>query len=399
VIANLAQRAWRRARALVPTDGYYFDRPLLLVQSDDWGRVGVRDREGIEVLRSAGLVLGENPYDLYSLETAEDLCHLRDTSLKHKDATGRSLCIGMNFVVHNLDFPRMEAENFRQIHLHPLSDGLPGAWTRPGLIQAYREGIGEGIFCPALHGSTHFCRSAVAAVLGESSERAELLRTLWRSGTPYIHWRMPWIGYEYWNPNLRENQFLPRENQLQLISASVGAFAKFFSTLPSSACAPGYRADANTHAVWASCGIRVAQNGPGTLSPPHVENDLVHTYRTVEFEPAIDPEFSVATCISQAEACFQKGIPAVVSMHAINLHSSITDFRSRTLAELDKFLNALKAKSSNLLYLADGDLCKLLQTGMYETAQGTIRVKVKRRKFWPAQTARIAVGVHETSRQ
>jgi len=38
--------------------------------------VGVRDAEGREELRSAGLILGERPYDLYSLETAEDVLEL-----------------------------------------------------------------------------------------------------------------------------------------------------------------------------------------------------------------------------------------------------------------------------------------------------------------------------------
>ena len=44
--------------------GFRFSRPLVLLQSDDWGRVGVRDAEGQEELRAAGLSLGERPYDL-----------------------------------------------------------------------------------------------------------------------------------------------------------------------------------------------------------------------------------------------------------------------------------------------------------------------------------------------
>ena len=37
------------------------------------GALGLRDRAGLEQLRSAGLTLGERPYDFYTLETAEDL--------------------------------------------------------------------------------------------------------------------------------------------------------------------------------------------------------------------------------------------------------------------------------------------------------------------------------------
>ena len=38
-----------------------FSRPLVLLQSDDWGRVGVRDREGYEQLRASGIHLGKIP--------------------------------------------------------------------------------------------------------------------------------------------------------------------------------------------------------------------------------------------------------------------------------------------------------------------------------------------------
>ena len=36
-----------------------FSRPLVLLQSDDWGRVGVRDREGYEQLRASGVHWGK----------------------------------------------------------------------------------------------------------------------------------------------------------------------------------------------------------------------------------------------------------------------------------------------------------------------------------------------------
>ncbi len=378
---GIVRKIVERTRAFFPVEGYYFDRPLLMFQSDDWGRTGIPDREALQALQSAGLSLGENAYDFYGLESAEDLSALRDVLVRHKDAVGRPPCIRMNFVVHNLNFAPMEADDFRNIHLLPLSDGLPRGWNRPGLLQAYREGIGAGLFRPGLHGSTHFCRRAVEAVMSEETDRTELLRTLWRANAPYIYTRMPWIGYEYWDPNLMSGSFLPRQQQADLIGASVGAFAKLFSTLPSSACAPGYRANARTHFVWAQYGVRVAQNGPGAACPPHFgKNEVLHTYRNIEFEPAVHADFSLDRCLAQTTACFDKGLPAIVSMHSINLHSSLKDFRSGTLQALDTFLAAVRAKYPNVLYLDDGDLYELVQQGGYETALGKTRVNVTRKK-------------------
>ena len=86
---NLVRKLWQRGRDLLPIAGFHFDRPLVLLQSDDWGRCGLRDQEGLEQLRSAGLVLGERPYDFYTLETAEDLAALSAVLKRHRDSSGR----------------------------------------------------------------------------------------------------------------------------------------------------------------------------------------------------------------------------------------------------------------------------------------------------------------------
>ena len=61
------------------------------------------DREGYRRLRSKGLQLGENPHDLYALETAVYVVSLCDLLLKHQDFTGRPPCLVMNFCPANLD--------------------------------------------------------------------------------------------------------------------------------------------------------------------------------------------------------------------------------------------------------------------------------------------------------
>ncbi len=380
---RFARKFWRWGRDWLPTAGFHFDQPLVILQSDDWGRVGLRDRSGLEQLQSAGLALGERPYDCYSLETASDLAALSEVLKRHRDSTGRQACMQMNFILANLDFARMSAEGFREIHLLPLAEGLPQGWERPGLLDSYRQGISEGVFYPALHGTTHFCRSAVERNLASDGERARLLLTLWRAGTPYIHWRMPWVGYEYWDPEKADDErFLPEDGQRELIGQAIGLFAKMFSSLPRSACAPGYRADYSTHRAWAQHGIRVAQGGPGALLPPHfVRYGLLHLSRTVEFEPAVDAGFSVEGCLRQAENCFELGIPAIVSVHAINFHSTVRDFRTRSVQVLDEFLTALESKHSDLLYLHDEDVHELVTKGSYYAPQGDVRVNVTRKNF------------------
>jgi hypothetical protein len=382
-MVNILQSALRRGRSLLPMEGFAFGRPLVALQSDDWGRVGIRDREGWEELRDLGLNLGERDYDFYSLETAEDIGAVVALLQRHHDSTGRPASLGMNFIVANLDFERVMADDFRHIYLRALAEGLPEGWNRPGLFEAYREGIAAGVLSPALHGTTHFCRPAVERHLNDPGERGVLLRSLWKAEVPYIHWRMPWIGFEYWDPQRTgEEDFLASGVQQSLIDSAVESFTKFFSKAPRSACAPGYRADKSTHRAWAKRGIQVAQNGPGKAIPPHFDrNGILHLYRSMDFEPGTSQEFSMNACLRAAEDCFARGLPAIVSVHSINFHSTLKDFRSRTLSLLDEFLAALEAKHPDILYLRDEDLYHLVDTGTYESMESTMRVPVTRRKF------------------
>ncbi len=364
----------------LPTRGFYFDRPIVLLQADDWGRAGLRDNEGLEQLRSAGMPVGERPYDLYTLETADDLTALSQLLKSHRDSVGRTPCLEMNFIVANLDCANASSNG--QLSFLPLCDGLPKGWSRPGLIEAYRSGIEDGVFTAALHGISHFNREAVERSLADA-DRRRLLEKLWSAGTPYIHWRMPWIGYEYWDPEKPEDdRFLSPKLQTELIGETIGLFAKLLSSLPRSACAPGYRANKATHQAWARHGIRIAQNGPGLFMPPHFGRyELLNLTRTVEFEPATDSKFSLGKCIQQAEFCFGLGIPAIVSVHSINFHSTLRDFRSQTLDLMDQFFDALESRHPNLLYLRDEDVLDVIRKGSFQGMSGSVELNVLQKRF------------------
>lgn len=355
---------------------FSFARPLVLLQSDDWGRVGVRDQEGYQQLRASGIRLGENAYDFYTLETSDDVIAIRDLLKRHRDSTGRPACMVMNFLLANVDFSQLAGE-VSGIPLLPLTQGLPGSWKRPGLFEAYRQGIFDNVFYPALHGLTHFCALAAEHAIAKNAERAELLRILWRAETPYIYWRMPWIGYEYNNPEKPQAGFLRIERQRDLIQRAADIFKLFFSVAPLSACAPGYRANRDTHAAWANCGVRVSQNGSGAPQNPHMdEHEILNLYRTIDIEPS-HRDLPIEKYMQLADGCFARGMPAIVSVHALNFHSSLKDFRGPTLQTIDLFLSALEAKYPNLLYVHDGDLYDVVRRGRFRNSQGQVSVNVK----------------------
>ena len=188
---------------------------------------------------------------------------------------------------------------------------------------------------------------------------------------------MPWIGYEYWDPEMRyKRRFLSADDQRAAIKRAAGIFRDLFNSGPFSACAPGYRANADTRMSWFENGVRVAQNGPGEQRGPYLdENGMLFTFRTVEMEPTLE-RCDLERLVSQTEGCFVVGLPAVISVHAINFHSTIQDFRTPTLKLMDEFLTVLEKKWPDLLYVDDADLFSIATEGSYAGENGRVNVGV-----------------------
>jgi hypothetical protein len=352
---------------------------LVVLQSDDWGRVGIRDREGYEFLQSKGLKLGEHPYDFYSLETADDVSALGALLSRHRDSSSRPACMVMNICMANLDFTAMKASGFSGIDLLPLARGLPGSWSRPGLLEAYRAGIRDGLFYPGVHGLTHFCPIAVESALRKDGEHAQLLQLLWEAETPYIYWRMPWIGYEHWNPEGPRAGYLRPELQELQVRKARECFLALFGAEPVSACAPGYYANHDTRSAWSESGIQIAQNGSanGWNAPWIDEIGLLQLYRAMDFEPG-QRELEIDKYIQVADSYVARGLPVIISMHSINFHSTLKDFRTRSLEALDSLLQALEAKYPDLLYVHDQDLYAIVTEGAFRSREDRITVNAQR---------------------
>src|SRR5580704_6022390 len=110
-------------KQIQPLRALLFDRPLVVIQSDDWGLVGIRDGDGYRALQSQGLNLGSHPHDFYSLETAEDLYSIYEMLSRHSDSIGRHPCLVLNFVMANIDFEAAIDSGFECLPLIPLDRG------------------------------------------------------------------------------------------------------------------------------------------------------------------------------------------------------------------------------------------------------------------------------------
>ena len=100
------------------------------------------------------------------------------------------------------------------------------------------------------------------------------------------------------------------------------------------------------------------------------------------FEPATGPALSVNDCVGNAQACFERGIPAIVSVHSINFHSSVSGFRDSNISAISTiFFRRWSRVIPDLLYLRDVELLQLVEKGCCQTPQGDIRFNVTKKKF------------------
>jgi hypothetical protein len=190
---------------------------------------------------------------------------------------------------------------------------------------------------------------------------------------------MPWVGYEYWNPEPPHAGFLSRELQRVQIRKARECFSALFGTAPVSACAPGYFSNRDTRRAWSECGIRVAQNGTGGgLSAPSIDHfGILELHRTIDLEPS-HRELDIHKHLEIAASCFSRGLPVIISTHSINFHSTIQDFRTPSLAMLDSLLSALESRYPELLYVNDKDLYAIVTEGVFHSQEQKVSVVAKR---------------------
>ena len=112
---------------------------------------------------------------------------------------------------------------------------------------------------------------------------------------------------------------------------------------------------------------------------------VLNVSRSIDFEPCIQTEFSPKNCLKKVRDCFSRGEPAIVSLHSINFHSTLRDFRSATLRALDEFLWEIEKKYPDLQYAHDGDLYSAVTEGEYEWSGGKVKVAVQAGEFGRAR--------------
>jgi O-antigen/teichoic acid export membrane protein len=339
--------AWDRLHAPAPV------RPIVVIESDDWGRAGLPSLRSMEQLKAAGVPIGESPWDFYGLESEDDVVRLGDMLADIRDGDGKPTCITANFIMANADLERMQRENFQEFRWIAIDRGFP----EPGnesVFPAYRRNIDRNLFYPGLHGFTHFNAATMLKLLAETSSRGDRMRQLARHGVPYLASLTPECNFALVERRGAAERFLPDADQESWIEAGIGLFDRAFGRTPVTTCAPGYRANDTTIRLWRRHGIEAVQtNGRrGVLASA----GMIVLERNVAVEPSLAPGFSVENAIGVARRAVERGRPIIICSHSINYISRFLGGAEEGRRQLGELLRGLLQAFPDLRFASDADI-------------------------------------------
>lgn len=330
-------------------------RPIVLIQSDDWGRAGMPDIRSLHKLREMGYPVGENPWDFYGLETTEDLQALHSMLEAIRDQDGMPACIVANFILANPDLRRMTVEGYQKNHWVALRQGLPSPWGEPGLLDAYHALINAGVFYPALHGFCHFNDTAWRAALNDAgSELGHRVRAMVENDIPYLASLTPEINFALVSRYGGQETFRPKNEQVRWVRDGVRLFIDAFGRVPVSTCAPGYRCNGTTYDQWRAAGLKVIQTAGVCL--PYMEKGMLVLSRNVFFEPVLDADNAVEKALALSEIMVQAGLPIIVCSHSINYMSRHLGRAQFACDSLSRLLSGLLERFPDLRFANDESL-------------------------------------------
>ena len=353
-IANVVSRV-RRSLAFGSAVGAQSPRrPIVMIQSDDWGRVGIPSVETIERLRNHYANIGESKWDFYGLETEGDIVALGEMLTTVKDLDGNSPCVTANFVMANADLPRMRDERYREFRWIPITRGFPDPW-KEDLVPLYRSYIDKGVLEPGLHGFTHFNASEMVACLNEDSERGQRARLLAECEVPYLASFTP--EYNFALISRRDGErFVGRRVQEAWVRSGVELFVEAFGKQPHTTCAPGYRADATTKSIWRAHCIESCQSVG--LLPLKTSDGLVQLSRNVSFEPVLSEDDVISVALREAQRAVLFGTPIVICTHSINYVTRFVGAAERSRELLRQLLLSLLERFPDLRFASAAEVTR-----------------------------------------
>jgi hypothetical protein len=355
--------------------GWKTNRKIIVIESDDWGSVRIRNRAAYLALKNKGLNVDRIHYDsLESIESNEDLELLFDLLLSFKDLHGNHPVITPMCIMGNPNFDKIKDSEFQSYFFQPLHETIKEFPGSDRILELWRKGKELNIFVPEIHGREHINVRRYMMIL-QSHEGKEGLRYALE------HHCVGPSGYlNYVYPNyLGALHPVSKDEIIELHDYIIEAgqlFESYMGYKPRVFIAPNAEEPKELERSLHQIGVKYLTRSKKRLYPLGdgkyakewnfigQRNALGQMYlnRNAFFEPVCWGEHEhitnwVDSCLKEIEIAFRWSKPAVISSHRVNYVGNISaQNREKGLKELRRLLSGILKRWPDVEFVSSFEL-------------------------------------------
>jgi hypothetical protein len=351
--------------------GYKTNRKIIVICSDDWGGIRVKDLKRRNELQALGLNMANRFDEFDSLESNQDVEQLFDVLTKYRDKNGSHPVITAVMNVANPDFEKIRDSEFREYSFEPFNKTLERHPNRDHVYQLYKEGIKANIFKPQFHGREHLQVNAWLNALQRGDNR-----TIGAFESEFFFLNRSDVSvkmsgefadaYDFWKKS-------DLEFHKTTIESGINLFNQLFGYSPVYFTAPVLKFSNELLNSLYQNGIQII-DVPSLRSEPIGKgryrtkihfmgqrlNNLQCVTRNAVFETNLHGN-GIASCMKNIEGAFRFKKPAIISNHRASFVGGLQESnRTEGLRQLDILIHSILKKWPEVEFLDMEDLSRLM---------------------------------------
>jgi hypothetical protein len=361
--------------------GWRTNRQILVIESDDWGSVRIRDKSALDAMKHKGLNVDRIHYDsVESLESNDDLKELFELLMSFKDKRGRHPVFTPMCIMGNPDFDKIKESDYKTYFFQPLHITINEYSNSDKILDLWRKGKELNIFIPEIHGREHVNVRRYMNILQQHEGKEGLRFALEQKSigpSKYNDIKYPnYLGALH--PDRRSE--IPELHQYVLKAGKL--FHEYMGYYPRVFIAPNAEEPKELEISLKEIGVkyltrskrRVYPLGDGHfakewnfIGKKNQEGQIILN-RNAFFEPVCFGEQEnitdwVDSCLKDIEIAFRWKKPAVISSHRVNYVGSINPAnREKGLGELKRLLTGILTKWPGVEFMSSFELGGLIAT-------------------------------------
>lgn len=369
-------------KSYVNLRGWKLKEKYLVIESDDWGSVRIRDKQAYKELNAQGLNLQRSRFTrLDSLERPDDLTALYEVLNSVKDSENKSARFTPNYLVANPDFRRIKESNFQEYFSLSLEESYRDYGFSEENRKILQEGLNEGFFRPQYHGKEHLHPYRWL----QTAQNCELERTA------AAHFSLPGLdfkdtscnytrygaAFDYNNEEERDFINANAVEGLRLFESYFGYKAVSFA--PSQSIMDDeLLMHLKQHGIILNkAGFRYLPKGLKDSKVAKQEywgfseqTNMLTSRSNANFEPSASPKSDwIKQCMDEIEVAFFFSKPAVISSHRVNYIGALDEHNRRdNLKLLKQLLQQVLKKYPDVIFCTAEDV----KSRMFEDFKGKL---------------------------